>query len=92
MKNEEIRNMKIEPGIHQWDGEEDGMTCGSVEIVLPNGTTIEVVSVKHGNENYSCTINIHNLNDTQITIFNKVKKSIRRIKEVIWTKISRVEA
>jgi len=82
--------MEIIPGVHQWDGEKDGMTCGHVDIHLPNGTLIQIKSVKFRSGHYSPEISIHRLNDTQLTIFDKVKKSIRRVTGTIWTKISGV--
>ena len=92
MKIEEIRNMEIKPGIHQWDGEKDGMTSGHVDIHLPNGTIIQIKCVQFGSGRYSSEISIHRLNDTKLTIFDKVKKSIRRVQGTIWTKIMGVEA
>ena len=91
MKIEEIRNMEITAGIHQWSGQEDGMTCGSLEIDLPNGTTVHIHSVQYECGRTRTEISIHNLNDTELTIFSKVKKSIRRVKNTIWTKIMALE-
>jgi len=91
MKIEDILNMEITPGIHHWDGtDKDGMTCGSLEITLPNGTGIRICSVMRDDGSISCEISIHEINDTKLTIFSKVKKSLRSSMGTIWTKISGV--
>jgi len=94
MKIEEIKHIKIQPGIHQWNDEDsDGMTAGSIEVLLPGGTVIQICSVEYlGTGRFKNTVSIHNLNDTEVTIFSKVKKSIRRVQNTIWTKIMGVEA
>jgi hypothetical protein len=92
MKIEDILNMEITPGIHQWSElfDKKGVTCGSLEITLPNGTDIRICSVVRDDGTTSCEISIHNINDTRLTIFSKVKKSIRRSMGTMWTKISGV--
>lgn len=89
MKIEEIKHIKIEPGLHQWDGEDnDGMTAGSIQVSLPGGTLIQICSVEHlGTGRFRNTVSIHDLNDMEVTIFSKVKKSIRRVQNTIWTTI-----
>mgnify|MGYP003970447159 CR=1 FL=1 len=92
MKIEDILNMKIKAGVHQWDGSDnDGMTSGSVQIWLPNDTIINITSVVFDSGRNSCEVTIHNMNDTKLNIFSKVKKSIKRVTGTVWTKISGVE-
>lgn len=90
MKIEDILNMEIKPGIHQWDGEDNEMKCGSLEIMLPNGTSIRITSVVHPDGRPSCDISIHDLKDTKITIFGKISKSLKRLSGFIMTKIEAV--
>jgi len=91
MKIEDILNMTIKQGIHQWDGtDNDGMTCGSVEIWLPNHTVIDIKSVVYDSGSNNCKVTIHNINNTELTIFSKVKKSIKRVAGTVWTKINGV--
>ena len=95
MNIEEIKHIQIEPGIHQWNVEDvDGlMTAGSITVNLPGDTVIQICSVEYlGTGRFKNTVSIHNLNDTEVTIFSKIKKSIRRVKNSIWTKIMGVEA
>ena len=91
MRIEDILNMKIKPGIHQWDGtDNDGMTSGSLEIWLPNDTVIHIDSVVYDSGRTNCEVTIHNINETKVTIFSKITKSIKRVNETIWTKINGV--
>ena len=94
MKIEEIKHIKIKPGLHQWSEDETTtMTAGSIEVWIPGGTVIQICSVEYlGTGRFKNTVSIHNLNDTEVTIFSKIKKSIRRVKNSIWTKIMGVEA
>lgn len=93
MKIEDIKHLKITPGIHQWDGkDDDGMTAGSIHIILPNDTQVRICVVQYETGRYRNEISIHNLKDTELTIYSKVKKAIRKVKNTIWTNIEEVEA
>lgn len=90
MKIEDILNMEIKPDIHQWYGRDDGMTCGSLKINLPNGTKIRISSIVHECGMTSCDISIHDLKDTNLTIIGKVRKTLKRFSDIIITKIKAV--
>ena len=90
MKIEDILNMQIKPHIHQWRGREDGMTCGSLKIILPNGTKIIISSIVHECGMTSSDISIYDLKDTNLTIIGKVRKSLKRFAGFIITKIKAV--
>lgn len=93
MKIEDILHLQIQAGINNWDGtKEDGMTRGEIEIKLPGGTLIRIGSTQFDSGRYSNEITIHRLNDTRLTVFSKVKKSIKRVSGTIWTQILGVGA
>lgn len=93
MKIEDILHLEIQPGFMNWDGsDKDGMTRGEIEIKMPGGTCIRISSTQFDDERFSNEITIHRFNDTQLTIFSKVKKSMKKVTGTIWTRISGVGA
>lgn len=88
MKIEEIRNMKIDAGVHQWNGDGNGLTAGSLTVTLPNGTKIQITSVEAKEGDYAnMSISVHRLKDTELTIFDKVTKKQDSVKGTTWTTI-----
>ena len=90
--NADIRNMEINLGMHNWDGSRtEGLTAGSITIRLPNGTRIDICSVLDDSDYSKAEIGIHQLNDTEITLFEKsstITKRARKIEGVsMFTKI-----
>tara|TARA_B110000467_G_C18160302_1_gene389216 strand:+ start:287 stop:571 length:285 start_codon:yes stop_codon:yes gene_type:complete len=83
-----IENMEIKEGIQNWiDGT---MISGEIGIRLPNNTYITVSSALiEGDEDWgSYNIKVHNLNDTEVTIFDKVTKRQAKYKgDFLATKI-----
>jgi hypothetical protein len=86
----DIANLKIEAGSLNWD--EGNMKSGEIEVSLPNGTKVCIQASVSGDWN-KCTIGIHRLNDTEITLYEKsstITKRAQKIKgESRFTKINK---
>ena len=84
----DIANMEIRMGIQNWVS--GNMESGQISISLPNGTKVNIQAAVEGDWD-NCNIDIHRLNDTEITLFEKsstITKRARKIKGVSkFTKI-----
>ena len=86
----DIANLKIEVGTQNWVS--GNMESGQIDVSLPNGTKVRIQASVEGDWN-NCTIKIHRLNDTEITLFEKsstITKRGQKIKGVSkFTKITK---
>lgn len=87
----EIDNMEVSLGTLNY--RKHGITSGEIKIVLPNGTRIDIQCKTHDETGtiVSPTIQVFNINDTEITIFDdKVSKQKVQFEKTTWTEIQKV--
>tara|TARA_Y100000004_G_C8812760_1_gene368459 strand:+ start:105 stop:392 length:288 start_codon:yes stop_codon:yes gene_type:complete len=93
-----VNNMKIGEGIQNWERGFEGdrlMTSGALEVKLENGASIHIEAVATKDGYYHAAIKIFNMNDTDLTIFEKgsnLSKQTKSRKDTVWTDIKMKEA